>query len=190
MTFRGRNVFFLLLLVTNIFFIILYPKNVIKGMLPMEVFICICFVFFTIYFLNKITCFNLIVTWGGGGWKKWSIHYWSVWEKKLMYLCVCRHFFYFLDYSFVWFHKQFIMRKYLVLNTLCCCFNINIMLICFGYVEISWKSVWAWKWNVDCCLQNAYICCLVVCTCTSTCTCTCSSETLHFGGDNWVLGTL
>ena len=60
MTFRGSNVFF------RFFFIILYPKNVKKGMSPTEVwsFVFVCF-FLKLIFLYFIACFNIVVTWGG-----------------------------------------------------------------------------------------------------------------------------
>ena len=66
MTFRGRNVFFRFFFCKNFFFIILYPKNVKKGMSPTEVwsFVFVCF-FLKLIFLYFIACFNIVVTWGG-----------------------------------------------------------------------------------------------------------------------------
>ena len=66
MTFRGRNVFFRFFLFKKFFFIILYPKNVKKGMSPTEIwsFVFVCF-FLKLIFLYFIACFNIVVTWGG-----------------------------------------------------------------------------------------------------------------------------
>ena len=63
----GGSRFFLdFFFVKFFFFIILYPKNVKKGMSPTEVwtFVFVCF-FLKLIFLYFIACFNIVVTWGG-----------------------------------------------------------------------------------------------------------------------------